>query len=121
MLILLKMCAVLTLMVFLLKRKTPFGNAMLVSTLLLFLITTPKLNILFDSVQKTVTKPGTWFMLITLYFVMCLEYLLRTSGILKDFTASARKLFGSDRVLLGFMPAFLGFLPSLGGDRKSVV
>jgi hypothetical protein len=115
MIILLKMLAVLTLMVFLLKRKTPFGNAMLASTLLLFLITAPEPNNLIFSLKQTVIKPETWFMIITLYLVMCLEYLLRTSGILKDFTASARKLFRSDRVLLGFMPAFLGFLPSFGG------
>lgn len=113
--ILLKMLAVLTLMVFLLKRKTPFGNAMLASTLLLFVITNPTLSNLFISCQKTLTKPGTWVMVTTLYLVMCLEYLLRTSGILKDFTASALKLFRSDRVLLGFMPAFLGLLPSFGG------
>jgi len=115
MFILIKMLAVLALMVFLLKRKTQFGHAMLASTLLLFLITEPRLGNLLAAAQKTVTRPDTWYMLITLYFVMCLEHLLRTSGILKDFTASARKLFGSDRVLLGFMPAFLGFLPSLGG------
>lgn len=115
MIILIKMAVVLTLMVFLLKRKTAFGTAMLVSTLLLFALTEPSINSLSVSVYKTVTKPGTWFMLLTLYFVMCLEYSLRTSGILKDFTGAARRLFGSDRVLLGFMPAFLGFLPSLGG------
>lgn len=115
MIILLKMSAVLVLMIFLLKRKTPFGNAMLASTLLLFLITNPAFSNLVLSLQRTVTKPGTWYMVITLYLVMCLEYLLRTSGLLKDFTVSSRMLFKSDRVLLGFMPAFLGFLPSFGG------
>ncbi len=115
MLIIIKMFTVLALMVFLLKRKVPFGHAMLASTILLFLVTNPDIHNLFFAIHKTMIKPDTWFMLITLYFVMCLEHLLRTSGILKDFTASARKLFGSDRVLLGFMPAFLGFLPSLGG------
>lgn len=54
-------------------------------------------------------------MVFTLYLVMCLEYLLRTSGILKNFTQAAGNLFGNNRVVLAFMPAFLGFLPSLGG------
>lgn len=113
--ILIKMLVVLGLMIFLLKRKTEFGHAMLASSLLLFLLTKPQLSNLWAAARKTVIMPDTWYMLITLYFVMCLEHLLRTSGILKEFTASARKLFGSDRILLGFMPAFLGFLPSLGG------
>ncbi|NLP43026.1 MAG: DUF401 family protein [Peptococcaceae bacterium] len=115
MLIIFKMLAVLLVIVILLKRKYPFGNAMLVASLVLFLITNPFFSNLSLSLQKTISNPGTWVMITTLYFVMCLEYMLRTSGLLKDFTASARKIFRSDRVLLGFMPAFLGFLPSLGG------
>ncbi|MGI6449908.1 MAG: DUF401 family protein [Desulfitobacteriia bacterium] len=115
MLILMKMLLVLALMVILLKRKMPFGNAMLVATLFLFVLTQPTISNLANASLKTISRPGTWFMLFTLYFVMCLEYLLRTSGILQSFTAAARRLFGSDRVLLGFMPAFLGFLPSVGG------
>lgn len=115
MLILVKLLAVLAVMVILLRRKVEFGNAMLVATLLLFIFTAPHWNVIFPAVTRMVTKSGTWYMLLTLYFVMCLEYILRTSGILKDFTTAARRLFGSDRALLGFMPAFLGFLPSLGG------
>ncbi|HHV65261.1 MAG TPA: DUF401 family protein [Peptococcaceae bacterium] len=115
MLILIKMILVLALMVILLKKKIPFGNAMLIATLFLFVLTEPTIANLTNAILRTGSKPGTWFMLCTLYFVMCLEYLLRTSGVLKGFTAAARKLFGSDRVLLGFMPAFLGFLPSMGG------
>lgn len=115
MLIIYKMLGVLALLVFLLRRKTQFGSAILAATLLLFLLTIPDTSILFQAASNTVVKPGTWYMILTLYFVMCLEYILRTSGILKNFTTSARKIFGSDRILLGFMPAFLGFLPSLGG------
>ncbi|KUO65788.1 MAG: hypothetical protein APF84_00590 [Gracilibacter sp. BRH_c7a] len=115
MLILYKMLVVLALLVFLLRRKTQFGSAMLAATLLLFILTIPETSLLFQAASNTVLNPGSWFMMLTLYFVMCLEYILRTSGILKNFTTSARKIFGSDRVLLGFMPAFLGFLPSLGG------
>lgn len=113
--ILIKMLLVLGLLIFLLKRKTLFGNAMLAATLFLFLLTIPETPVILQAAQKTITKTGTWFMILTLYFVMCLEYILRTSGILKDFTASARKLFGSDKILLGLMPAFLGLLPTLGG------
>lgn len=115
MMILFKMLMVLFLLVFLIKRKTQFGSAMLAASLLLFIMTLPKVPILFQAAYNTVSKPGTWYMILTLYFVMCLEYMLRTSGILKSFTTSARKVFGSDKVILAFMPAFLGFLPSLGG------
>lgn len=109
------MSLVLAVMVVLLKKKTLFGHAMLAASIILFAITNPSWEILWSSITKTITEPGTWSMLITLYLVMCLEYMLRTSGLLKDFTASSRKLFRSDRAILGFMPAFLGFLPSLGG------
>lgn len=115
MIILLKMLVVLLLMVFLLHRQAGIGNAMLAAALLLFLLTSPKPENLFSAIRNTLEKPGTWILVITLYLVMCLEHILRTSGILKEFTVSARKMFRSDRVLLGFMPAFLGFLPSLGG------
>ncbi|MFA6808152.1 MAG: DUF401 family protein [Eubacteriales bacterium] len=116
MIIILKMIAVLLVMIFLIRKRFSFGNAMLAASLLLFLLTSPKLQNLLLAFSNTFQSSGTWILILSMYLVMCLEYILRTSGLLKDFASSARKLFGgSDRALLAFMPAFLGFLPSYGG------
>jgi len=115
MIIFLKLILVLILMVLLLRKRIQIGNAVFASSLLLFFLNSPKLINFIMATQATLLKFTTWNMVITLYFVMCLENLLRTSGILKSFNSAARKIFGSDRALLAFMPSFLGFLPSLGG------
>jgi hypothetical protein len=115
MLIFFKMILVLILMIFLLRKRIQIGHAVFTCSLLLFFLTSPDLHNLLTAFQATLFHFTTWNMVITLYLVMCLENLLRTSGILKSFTAAARKIFGSERALLVFMPSFLGFLPSLGG------
>ncbi|HHV64940.1 MAG TPA: DUF401 family protein [Peptococcaceae bacterium] len=115
MITLFKMVLCLILMIMLLRKGIQIGHTVFVSSIFLFLINEPNLQDLLTATQNTILSTTTWNMVITLYFVMCLENLLRTSGILKRFTAAARRISGSDRVLLAFMPSFLGFLPSLGG------
>lgn len=109
------MILALVLMILLLRKRIQIGHAVFSSSLLLFFLSSHQLNAIVIAARETLFRSTTWNMVITLYFVMCLENLLRTSGILKAFTAAARKIFGGDRALLAFMPSFLGFLPSLGG------
>ena len=54
-----------------------------------------------------------------LYFVMCLEIELRTSGALAGMVHALQRIFPAPKVTLAVMPAFLGLLPSLGGARFS--
>lgn len=110
-----KLTIVLILMISLLRKRIPIVYALFASSLLLFFLTSLKVNTFVTAAQHTLMSFTTWNMLITLYFIMCLENVLRTSGILKSFTVAARNVFGSERALLAFMPSFLGFLPSLGG------
>lgn len=110
-----KVLITLVVIVGLLNRKVKMGNAMLAGSLLLFFLTGPTLGKLIAAGSTTVTSPSTWEITIALYFVMCLEYQLRTSGIIDGFMSSARNIFKSERLLLVLMPSFLGFLPSLGG------
>ena len=114
--ILLKMLAVLTLMTVLIRRRVSIGTTMIASALAVFVLVNPAPMNLATAAISFLTDLGTWNMVITLYFTMCLECTLRTSGLLKEFTASARSLFfNSDRFMLGCMPAFLGLIPSFGG------
>lgn len=111
----LKIFLTLALIVFLLNRKVKMGNAMLAGSGVLFLLSGLTPTHLFTALSTTITSYNTWEILLALYFVMCLEYQLRTGGIIDGLMAASRKLLHSDRILLALMPAFLGFLPSLGG------
>lgn len=115
MLAVLKVFFTLAIIVFLLNRKIKMGNAMLAGSIFLFLVSGPSLQYLTNAVSATVTSYSTWEILFALYFVMCLEYQLRTGGIIDGLMATCRRRLKSDRILLPIMPAFLGFLPSLGG------
>lgn len=115
MFVVLKIMLVLILVVVFLHRRSGIGNALFAGTLVLFLLSSPSSLIAGKAVIGTIQRTGTWEVIIAMYFVMCLEYLLRTSGTLENFMISLRKLFGSDKFMLALMPAFLGFLPSVGG------
>ncbi len=112
---LLQILAALALMIFLLNRRIHISYAVLAATAVLFVLSGFVPAHLSEALYSTAVSFTTWNMVLTLYLVMCLEYLLRTSGILKNFTLAAGNLFHDNRIILAVMPAFLGFLPSLGG------
>jgi integral membrane protein (TIGR00529 family) len=115
MVVLVKLFAVLVLMVWLLHRRVNIGNAMFIGAAGLFLLISPTIPTATAAVYVTMTQLSTWEIMVAMYCVMCLEYQLRSSGVLDGFMAAMRSCLASDRALLGFMPAFMGFLPSLGG------
>lgn len=108
-------CVTLAVIVFLLNRKVKMGLAMLAGSAIIFFASGPTPAKLWAAVAATATGRATWEIILALYFVMCLEFQLRTGGIIDGMMAAARKIFRSDRFLLALMPSFLGFLPSLGG------
>lgn len=112
---LLQILAALALMIFLLNQRIHISYAVLAATAVLFVLSSFVPAHLSEALYSTAVSFTTWNMVLTLYLVMCLEYLLRTSGILKNFTLAAGNLFHDNRIILAVMPAFLGFLPSLGG------
>ncbi|MBP2625323.1 MAG: integral rane protein [Firmicutes bacterium] len=105
----------LSVIVVLLQRKISIGNAMLTGAGMLFLMCSPQWITFQAAGRDLLFSSSTWEILAALYLVMCLEYQLRTQGIIDGLMATARVLLKSDKVLLVLMPAFLGFLPSLGG------
>lgn len=111
----LKICVTLIFVVALLQRKISIGNSMFAGASLLFIMCSPQWITLVLVGQSLLLNLSTWEIILALYLVMCLEYQLRTHGIIDGLMEVARTLLKSDKVLLALMPAFLGFLPSLGG------
>ena len=102
-----------------LRRRYPIGPAILAGGIFIWLLQTHDLSNLWTAAWQTATKGRTYDLLLALYFVMCLEIELRTSGTLDGMISALQRLFSSKKVTLAIMPAFLGLLPSLGGARFS--
>ena len=82
----------LALMILLLNRRIHISYAVLAATAVLFVLSGFVPAHLGQALYTTAVSFTTWNMVLTLYLVMCLEYLLRTSGILKNFTLAASSL-----------------------------
>lgn len=107
------------LIIIMLRRHIPIGPCMLTSGLFIWVMKTPELSYLSQAFVETLSLPRTYDILFALYFVMCLEIELRTSGALAGMVQALQRIFSSARITLAVMPAFLGLLPSLGGARFS--
>ncbi|MEG0798535.1 MAG: DUF401 family protein [Acidaminococcaceae bacterium] len=109
----------LVIILFLLRRHYAIGPAILCGGFFIWLLQAPNPHYLVTAAYQTATMPRTYDLLFALYFVMCLEIELRTSGTLEGMVSALRRLFTSEKFTLALMPAFLGLLPSLGGARFS--
>ena len=107
------------LIIIMLRRHIPIGPCMLAGGLLIWAVKSPGLHYLTQAGIETLTMSRTYDILLALYFVMCLEIELRTSGALAGMVHALQRIFSSTKVTLAVMPAFLGLLPSLGGARFS--
>lgn len=102
-----------------LRKHIPIGPCMLTSGFFIWFMKTSELHYLSQAFTETLSLPRTYDILFALYFVMCLEIELRTSGALAGMVQELQRIFSSTKVTLAVMPAFLGLLPSLGGARFS--
>lgn len=109
----------MAIIILMLRRHITIGPCMLTGGLFIWLMKTPELHYLTQAFTETLSLPRTYDIIFALYFVMCLEIELRTSGALAGMVHALQKIFSSNRVTLAVMPAFLGLLPSLGGARFS--
>ena len=109
----------MAIIILMLRRHIPIGPCMLTGGLFIWLMKTPELHYLTQAFSETLSLPRTYDIIFALYFVMCLEIELRTSGALAGMVHALQRFFSSNRVTLAVMPAFLGLLPSLGGARFS--
>ena len=109
----------MAIIILMLRRHIPIGPCMLTSGIFIWLMKTPELHYLTQAFTETLSLSRTYDIIFALYFVMCLEIELRTSGALAGMVHALQRIFSSNRVTLAVMPAFLGLLPSLGGARFS--
>lgn len=109
----------MAIIILMLRRHIPIGPCMLTGGLFIWLMKAPELHYLTQAFTETLSLPRTYDIIFALYFVMCLEIELRTSGALAGMVHALQRIFSSNRVTLAVMPAFLGLLPSLGGARFS--
>lgn len=109
----------MAIILFMLRRHIPIGPCMLTGGLFIWLLKSADVGMLQQAFIETLSLSRTYDILFALYFVMCLEIELRTSGALTGMVAALQRIFSSAKVTLAVMPAFLGLLPSLGGARFS--
>ena len=109
----------LALIILMLRRKISIGLCMLAAGLFIWLIRSARIGDLSAALSTMLAMPRTYDIILALYFVMCLEIELRTSGALHDMVEALKRKFSGVKVLLAVMPAFLGLLPSPGGARFS--
>lgn len=109
----------LAIIVILLRFKFPIGPAMLVAGVFIWITKSMDPMLLLQAAKETLSLQRTYDIILALYFVMCLEIELRTSGALSGMVTSLEKIFSGVKFTLAVMPAFLGLLPSLGGARFS--
>lgn len=103
----------------LLRKHLPIGPAILCGGLFIWSVQSLNPSHLLQAAYETAIMPRTYDLILALYFVMCLEIELRTSGTLDGMVRALQQLFPSEKFTLAIMPAFLGLLPSLGGARFS--
>lgn len=103
----------------LLRFRLPIGVAILAGGLVMWGLEGAQWAHLPNALNRMITAPRTWDLILALYFVMCLEIELRKSGTLQGMVRSLYEIFVSRKVTMATMPAFLGLLPSMGGARFS--
>ncbi len=112
---LLKTCAVLILIVILLRRKVSMAAVMPIGALILaFIYLTPPRKFI-EAAFTGVFAPKSLEMTLTLMLTMVMENILRTTGMLKRMVSSLSAALTDRRLVMAAMPAMIGMLPSPGG------
>lgn len=83
------------LIIILLRRHIPIGPAILAGGLLIWALVAPQFHYLVSAFTTTLTMQRTYDLILALYFVMCLEIELRTSGALDGMIRALQRLFAS--------------------------
>lgn len=119
MLPLIKVLAVFSLIIIMLRRKAGLEITMIVSAVALGLIFGVGPLPLARQFFLTLASPSTLDLMAALVLIMILESVMRQTGMLRDMTGSLFRLPLNPRVLISLVPAIIGLLPSAGGARFS--
>lgn len=103
----------------LLHRKINIGTAMGIGAVLIALLYRFSLGKFLSMAGSVLTDPKMLEITLTLYLIMVLEHVLRTTGKLDKMAAKVATFIGDERIAISVMPALIGLLPSPGGARFS--
>ena len=106
-------------MILMLRRRLPVGMAVLSAGAVLWLGTGAQPMKLIDAFLQMLALSRNYNLIGALYLIICLEIILRKSGILAGMVRAMHRMFASAKFTVAAMPAFLGLLPSIGGARFS--
>lgn len=117
--IFLQLIITVSIILILMSRKYYMGLCMLAGGIVLWLMRSGDPFLLAMSFVSMLHQTRTYDLIISLYLIMCMEILLRSSGTLANMVNALKKAFSSDKAIIAIMPFFLGVLPSVGGARFS--
>jgi integral membrane protein (TIGR00529 family) len=111
----LKIFAVFSLTLLLLRKKLYIGYVMLVASGLIALLYRMGPAVVLETVKKAATAGITIKLLLALSLIRVFEIILREQNVLSSMMSSVKSFFSSRRVVIISMPMLIGMLPSLGG------
>ncbi len=114
-----KILAVFTLIIIMLRKKIGLGTTMMVASCLLGAMFGMGAIAIIKQVGLTLASPSTITLITALVLIMILESVMRRTGMLKAMTDSLSGLPWNPRIIVAAIPAIIGFLPSAGGARFS--
>lgn len=94
------------LIIILLRRHIPIGPAILAGGLLIWALVAPQFHYLVSAFTTTLTMQRTYDLILALYFVMCLEIELRTSGALDGMIRALQLLICQRKIYTGHYASF---------------
>ncbi len=113
--VIVKLGLVILMIFILLRKKVAIGNAILASSFLLWGLSGFDFSGLGNAFMTTLRDPRGWVIVGALYFIMWLEYLFRTRGIMDSFLSTIQQTIPNRKAVMMIIAAFLGLLPSMGG------
>ena len=119
MLSIIKVLAVFTLIIIMLRKKIGLGTTMMSAACLLGIIFGMGVLPIIKQMGLTLANPSTLSLITALVLIMILESVMRRIGMLKAMTDSLSGLPWNPRIIVAAIPAIIGFLPSAGGARFS--
>ena len=109
--VIVKLGLVILMIFILLRKKVAIGNAILASSFLLWGLSGFDFSGLGNAFVTTLRDPRGWVIVGALYFIMWLEYLFRTRGIMDSFLSTIQQTIPNRKAVMMIIAAFLGLLP----------
>lgn len=115
----LKVSLIFVFIVFLLRRKINIGYALIVGSLLFFILYPFHLKKTGIALFNALISHTSINLYLSLTLIKSFEYSLRQTGLMQKMTEASQSLLGNKKLSIISMPLVMGMLPSLGGAYLS--